>query len=354
MDNSLEIAVLAEHFAAAPATFTTSALYRSLCPVVADDQPTLELLTNRRAGQQASFLFFGAVHHLLLSGAPHPLRVFYPSLIGQAARDPAAAGPVLLDFCRQYHAELGALIRTRLVQTNVVRRVIGLRFALWAVRQRCTQPIHLIEVGASAGMLLLVDRYRYLIGDRQFGDPHARLTVDSQWRGTHPPPDLNDIPPIASRIGIDLNPPDVTNPDDRRWLKALVWPEDLSEAALLDAALAQLANDPPTIIAGDATDICPTLNRDLPPGEPRIVFHAATRMHVPVERRIDFDNAIDALGDDGPLYHAWLEPPDAPHHPHPGDDHDVISIHGPNNDTPTPLVRVDGHLYWLQPLDPPT
>jgi hypothetical protein len=230
--------------------------------------------------------------------------------------------------------------------------VVGLRFALWAIGRSCTQPVHFIEVGASAGMLLLVDRYRYLIGDREFGDPDAVLTVDSEWRGTQPPPDLNDVPPIASRIGIDLNPLDATNPDDRRWLRALVWPENRAAAALLDATLDQLASDRPTIVAGDAIDVCPALSRDLPPGEPRVVFHAATRMHVPVERRIDFDHAIDSIGDDGPLYHVWLEPPDAPHHPHPAGDGDMISMHGPDDGTPTPLIRVDGHLRWLEPLDP--
>src|SRR5689334_20141695 len=97
VDMSPDIEALAEHFAGSPATFTTSALYRSLCPVVADDPATLELLTHRRTGQQASFLFFGVVHHLLLDGAPHSLRDFYPSVVGDAARDPAGAGPVLID-----------------------------------------------------------------------------------------------------------------------------------------------------------------------------------------------------------------------------------------------------------------
>jgi hypothetical protein len=349
---SREIAALAEHFADAPADFTTSALYRSLCPVVADDRPTLELLTRRRTGQQASFLFFGVVHELLLRGAPHPLRAYYPSVVGAATRDPAGAGPLLIDFCRRYRAELVALIETRLVQTNVVRRVVALRFALWAIGRSCRQPVHLIEVGASAGILLLVDRYRYLIGDREFGDPDAVVAVDSQWRGRQPPPDLDDVRPIASRIGIDLNPVDVTDADDRRWLRALVWPEDLAEAALLDATLDEVAKDPPTIITGDAIDICPALGRDLPPGEPRVVFHSATRMHVPVERRIEFDRAIDSIGADGPLYHVWLEPPSAPHHPYPGGDGGVVSLHGPDDERPSPLVRVDGHLYWLEPVHP--
>jgi len=71
---------LAEHFAEGQSIFVTSPLYRSLCRTVAQDRPLLELLAQRRAGQQASYLFFGAVHYLLLGGAQHPLGAYYPSV----------------------------------------------------------------------------------------------------------------------------------------------------------------------------------------------------------------------------------------------------------------------------------
>jgi hypothetical protein len=104
---------LAEHFAAGDSIFVSSPLYRSLCRTVAGDQPVLDLLAQRRPGQQPSFLLFGAVHYLLLSGAAHPLGGYYPSLHGAAAADPSGAGPPLLDFCRAYRDELAELIRSR-------------------------------------------------------------------------------------------------------------------------------------------------------------------------------------------------------------------------------------------------
>ena len=84
----------------------------------------------------------GAVHDLLLSGVDHPLREYYPSLAGDAARDPTGSGPVLRDFCPVYEAELDERIRTRLVQTNVVRRAIVLRYAMWAIGRTSRAPIH--------------------------------------------------------------------------------------------------------------------------------------------------------------------------------------------------------------------
>lgn len=340
---------LSEHFADAPSTFTTSPLYRELCPTVASERSILELLVDCRAGQQPSFLLFGAVHYVLLSGADHPLRDFYPSLAGAAAADPSGAGPFLKSFCSEYRDELLRIVRTRLVQTNVVKRVFGLRFALNAIRARSDEPVHLVEVGASAGIHLLCDRYRYEIGGRAFGPRDASVTVETEWRGATEPPDLDDVPAIASRIGVDLDPVDVTVDDERLWLRALVWPEDRRKAELLEAALDVVASDPPTMVEGDAIDVCPALGRTLPPG-PRVVFHAATRMHVAPERRAAFDDAIDAIGDGGPLYHVWQEPQWAPHRGAAADARGAIEMHGPGDDAPVALVRVDGHLEWMAPL----
>lgn len=357
---SAELTRLAEHFARGPYTFRSSPLYQAISPVVADDPELLTLLTERRTGQQPSFLLFGAVHDLLLSGAVHPLREFYPSVAGRAA-PPDEAGPVFLDFCRVHRDELATLVRTRLVQTNVVKRVLGLRLALAAVRRRCDGPVHVIEVGTSAGLLLNVDRYRYVVRqpaddsapgaarEAVFGDRSSAVTVETVWRGAGPPPELDDVPPIADRFGVDLNPIDATDPDERRWLRSLVWPEDGHKARLLSAALEITAADPPEVIAGDAVDVCPALGRRLPAGEPRVVFHAATRMHVPAERHVAFDAAIDAIGEHGPLFHVWQEPDFAQHHGMPIGDDDVLAMHGPGDTEPVRLMRVDGHLEWMAP-----
>jgi hypothetical protein len=114
-----------------------------------------------------------------------------------------------------------------------------------------------------------------------------------------------------------------------------------------------LATDRPVVIAGDAIDVCPGLGRDLPPGEPRVVFHAATRMHVPPSRRAAFDEAIDSVGESGPLYHVWQEPTSAPHYGHAPDDRPVLLLHGPGRELPEPLVQIDGHGSWVAPLGVP-
>ena len=153
------------------------------------------------------------------------------------------------------------------------------------------------------------------------------------------------MPPIASRVGIDLNPVQVTEPSERPWLRALIWPENQHAATLLVAALEGVAADPPPMIAGDAIEVCLALGRSLAPGEPRVVFHKATRMHVPRSRRAAFDDAIDKIGQSGPLYHARLEPrgqattasPTTPR---------ALAFHGQGDREAIPIARADGHLEW--------
>lgn len=350
-----ELEALAAHFTSSPVVFDTSPLYRALCPVVAADRPLLELMTRRRPGQQASYLLFGAVHQLLLYGADHRLREFYPSLAdgrtaGEAAADPADSGPAFLDFCRQQSTALEELVATRLVQSNVVRRAVGLRYVLWAVAQRWTGPVHLIEIGASAGLLMNVDRYRFLVGGREFGEPDSPVTIESRWRGAAPVPDLDAVPEIVGKTGVDLSPLDLTDERERRWLRALVWPEQRSAAALLEAAIEVAREEPPVVIAGDAIEVCPTLAGELPADHARVVFHAATRMHVPDDRRRAFDEAVDSLASTGPLFHVWIEPPSAQHHGYPVEQPGVIALHGPGDEAASALVRVDGHLHWLEPV----
>jgi hypothetical protein len=349
VDSSPDTEQLASHFASAAPGFASSPLYQSFCPAVAADSAVLRLLTQRRPGQQPSFLLFGAVHYLLLAGAQHPLRGYYPSLAGEGALDPGDAGPVLLDFCHAHHAELADLIRSRLVQTNVVRRSAAVLLIMWAVRQRCGQPVHLIEIGASAGIHLRFDRYRYVIGGQVFGRAESAVVIETRWRGEQPPPGLDDLPPVSSRTGVDLHPVSAGDDGERQWLRALVWPENGRDAALLTAALDGVASDPPAMIAGDAVEVCPALAQHLPAGEPRVVFHIATRMHVPAGRRAAFDTAIDALGDTAPLYHAWMEPPSAQHHGLPPLQPDMVMMHGPGG-TLVPLAPAGGHLEWMGPV----
>jgi hypothetical protein len=320
-----------------PEEFWSSPLYRGLSSVVAADPFLLGLAANARPGQGPTFAFFGAVHWLLLSGAPHPLGDYYPSVRGESARAPDDdAGAALSAFAVEHAAAITGLLETRLVQTNHVQRAVGLRLGLGAVAaQVADAPVHLLEVGSSAGLLLRHDQYGYRMGGRRFGQRSSPVQLATDWRSNAEVPDLDAVPFIASTTGIDLNPLDAASKDDRLWLEALVWPEDRSKAVQLRRALALAAESPVAVLAGDAVDLCPRWADALPGREPRIVFHCATRMHVPVAQRAAFDRAIDSAGIDGPLYRIAIEG-------------EGLVVTGPKGHT---IVRydVDGHLAWARP-----
>ena len=343
-----------------PAEFTTSPLYRELSRTVAASDQLLGLAGQGRPGQYPTFLFFGAVHRLLLRGTRHPLAGYYPSVAGDAALPAAEAGPALESFGRVHAAELAETIRTRLVQTSVVQRTLGLRIGLSAIAaagEPLTGPLHVIEVGASAGLNLRFGRYGYRLSGsrygpagRQYGDPDSAVQLAAEVYGPVPLPDLDRLPVIGRVQGVDLNPVDATDPDAREWLEALVWPENHAQRELLGRALAAVAADPPPITAGDAVDVLPEVAAGLPAGEPRLVFHAATRIHVPRERRPAFDAAIRAAGATGPLWRLSVEgAPQPDPRPDPVRYGAALLLHDPAGRARTVAV-VDGHLRWIETL----
>ncbi len=324
-----------------PEEFWSSPLYRYLSGVVAGDRYLVDLAAHTRDGQVPTFAFFGAVHALLLAGVEHPLADYYPSLRGDGALPPAGAGRALLSFARRYESAIVDIVSTRLVQTNQVRRAVGLRLALAAIACSVgSQPAHLLEVGSSAGLLLRHASYGYRLGGRQFGDRNSPVQLVTEWRSAQPPPDLDAIPVIASTSGVDLHPLDASVDADRRWLEALIWPEDRDKAALLHDALVLAASVPVSVVGGDAEDACPAWSARIPAGEPRIVFHCATRMHVPADGRAAFDRAIDAIASGGPLYRIAIEG-------------DGIQITEPGG-TAARRFDVDGHLAWATPTSATT
>lgn len=352
------LAALADRFRFAPVEFTSSPLYGRLGMVVAHDPDLLAIAAQGRAGQQPPNLFFAAVHFLLLDGVgtDHELASYYASVAGPDARPVGAdVDAAFHDYCVRHRDALVELVATRLVQTNVVRRSAALAVGLGVVGRRAGgAPVHFVEVGCSAGVHLRFDRYHYAVGDHAWGDVESLVRIDARWIDDATPrsPRLHDIPPIASRLGVDLHPIDPTDPVERRWLHALVWPENRHEAQLLDAALAVVADDPspPPVLVGDIADVATDIDASLPRDEPVVVFHAATRGHVPRDRRVAFDAAIAGLGLRRPLYWLSLEGPlfrderiamDRPTH--------VLALR--SRGATVHIAAVEGHAETITPLD---
>lgn len=147
------------------------------------------------------------------------------------------------------------------------------------------ENLALVEVGPSAGLNLLWDRYGYDYGAAgQWGDLDSPVRIESAVRAGNPPlPD--ETPPVASRVGIDLNPLDVTDPDDARWLRSLVWPEHDERHRVLANAIDAARRTPPDIREGDALELLPEVVAEIPDDRPVCVFDTQVRYQLSDEGR---------------------------------------------------------------------
>ena len=226
--------------------------YAQLARGIARDPELLAIAAHTRSGQQAPNLLLAAVHYLLLRGTDHALGAFYPSVAHLAAVPPGDPMPAFRSFCRDHRAALIELVSTGLVQTNEPQRCTVLLPAFATVaRLAGGAPLALIEVGASAGLNLLFDRYGYDYGaGRSAGDPGSPVRFACTLRGAVLPPIHAGMPMVAARVGVDLHPIHAADPQAMLWLRALVWPEHPARAALLQQVLALAQREPPAARPG--------------------------------------------------------------------------------------------------------
>lgn len=219
-----------------------------------------------------------------------------PNLVFAAARWHGVPAPGPYDGLRT--ALLGddgtirATILTRATQTNEAGRLATLTPAF--ARLGDGEPLALLEVGASAGLCLYPDRwsYRWTTGA---GLVEAGTGPLLECAVTGALPDRITVPRVAWRGGIDLNPLDVTDPDQMAWLTTLVWPEHDDRRRLLATAIEMARADPPHIHPGDLLTELPGRVDEAARHGRVVVFHSAVLAYLDPPDRLRFDELISGL-----------------------------------------------------------
>jgi hypothetical protein len=163
--------------------------------------------------------------------------------------------------------DIMAVCASHSYQMNEVARAAQIALGIAAVHGH--EPIGLIDLGTGAGLGLQLDRYRYEIDGQETGPPAAGLTLTCEVRGDRNPPRA-ELPPIARRAGIELNPVDLGDPAARAWLEACSPPE-ASALTRLSLAIEISRAWPARIVAGDAVDALPGVLAGLPSDLPVVV-----------------------------------------------------------------------------------
>ncbi len=221
-----------------------------------------------------------------------------PNLVFAAARWHGVAAPGPYDGLRRaLLADTGAIratILARSTQTNEVGRLATLVPALGLVARDSGEPLVLLEVGASAGLCLFPDRYRYRwLGESAETVLGAGPELTCRVSGAVPLPD--ELPVVAWRGGIDLNPLSVRDADATAWLENLVWPEQEERLTTLHAAIEVAAAEPPYLVRGNLLDELPALLEVAEGFGQVVVFHSAVIAYLEDAERRRFADLMRGL-----------------------------------------------------------
>ncbi len=245
-------------------------------------------------------LLAGVFRLVLTDQAPELVR-FYPCLGGQD--DPAQAWPVLREVIAAHQVGLRRALEVP-PQTNEVGRSAALLAGLFdVVAATDTVRIRLLELGASAGLNLLVDRFGFSGPGWRYGDPASPVTFANPITGVVRVADFT----VADRRGCDLHPVDASTPDGRLLLTSFVWPFQVHRHERLAAAL-RLAAEHPVLVerASAASWLGPALEQTEDDVLP-VVWHSITRLYWPPEEVAAVEAALAAYAEHRPLARVAME-----------------------------------------------
>jgi hypothetical protein len=271
--------------------------------------PTADLLrphADDPSGSVPSLRLAGALHRLVLERQAPELALHYPSVGGTAGVD--GAWPVARETIRTHLDQLRVAVR-RPVQTNEVGRSAVLYGGLLHVAARTGLPVRLLEIGASAGLNLLVDRFAYDVADGLLlGDPAGPVRLHRPWQGALPSGTVE----IVDRAGCDPAPLDARSAEDRLTLTSYVWPDQVERLERLRAALHLAADAGVHVERLAGSDF---LARELATprdGVATVVWHSVVRQYMAPEERSRVQHLLREAGArataDAPLAHLFLEP----------------------------------------------
>lgn len=291
-----------------------------------------EIVGGRGSRWDAPLALFGGVHLLALTGEePDPW-------------------PRLREVLEERREWLARFVADEPVQTNEVQRAWGLLPGFLAAASAGGIALDLVELGPSAGLNLLWDRWRYRYGSGVWGADDAPLELAGE-AVDGPPASLLELRPLVRRrLGIDRAPVDLADDAAALRLQAFVWADQEERLARLRAAIEAARSSPPELVAGDYVEELPGVLAARAPDALTVVFHSASTAYLSPEERARLAAVVEAAGEERPL--AWLS------FEHAGDDVDgeigfetfALDLRVWPGGERRRLARLDGHgnrLRWL-------
>jgi hypothetical protein len=277
----------------------TSPLYERVALALSESDEALRAIGAAPARKRHPTVILAALHDLALTGRAPALAAAYAAVDGEAA-----AGAAIDTLLAMTDAVVAIAVR-RQPRTDETGRCAVLYPAIAeAARRAGANAVGLIDLGCSAGLNLNVDRVGITYSNGQsLGDPSSPVQQSSSIVGERPLP-TRAMPEVVARIGVDLDPLDVTDADDARWLRACLAPDQAERLARLEAEMALAATAPPLLLRGDAVEVLPDAVACVPADALPVVTTTWALSRFPLERRLRFLHRLDEAAAGRPV--AWV------------------------------------------------
>ncbi|MDQ0468412.1 DUF2332 domain-containing protein [Labrys wisconsinensis] len=285
-----------------------------------------------------SVRLFGGLHALVLAGDDADLARAYPP---HAATDEQLGGAVRAALVRHEAALMQALDGPP--QTNEAARSAMLLPGFLTLAGEVGRPFDILELGASAGVNLGWDAYRYSLGGRDWGPADAALRIAVEAQGL---PDFGGrAVAVIRRRACDRAPLDPRRPAERLRLMSYVWADQAARLARLATALDEVIRRDIRVERADAADFAEARLAEPPlPGALRVVVHTIVWQYLQPAIRRRIEAAILRAAAAGPVAWLRLEPdgrtPDAGLHL-------TALLDGPTSRRDRLLARADFHGRWI-------
>jgi len=281
----------------------------------------------------------GGHHNLLLTGADARLEPVYRGEM----TDQDAVDAIVLAVTRDHDAALLPWLDGP-PQTNEAGRSASIMAALLWLSQRVGPRFELNELGASAGVNTMMERFFFDLGGTTAGPANSPMRIVPEWRGNAPPQATVEIAGIQ---GCDRAPMNLADPEQALRLKSYVWAEVTERIARIDAAIALAAQKPPLVERMDAADwVEQRLAAPWPDDCTRVFYHSIVWQYLPPETRARIKAAMAAAGAQADARHrlAWimLETNRATFR------HELTVRHWPGDGAPVLLGTAHAHGAWVE------
>lgn len=240
----------------------------------------------------------GGFHHLVLSGTDGRLAAVYRGDVS----DQDAVDALVVDLARQHDAALLPWLDGP-PQTNEAGRSASIMAALLWLVPRMGPRFELNELGASAGVNTMMERYHYDLGGTEVGPAASPMQIRPEWRGPAPVGAPLEITAIQ---GCDRAPVNLADPAAALRLKSYVWAEVTERMARIDAAIRLAGERAPDLVRMDALEwVRQRLTAPQEADTTRVFYHSIVWQYLPPETRAGITDAIKRAGEGGQRL-AWI------------------------------------------------